>query len=138
MTFWSDTAKQEIARHWAGGLPASKIGALMGVTRNAILGLLSRNPELRGGQVRKQRVSPKNIAKARAARGKPQAEPFVPEVRWVPRSGNATVGRLLAALGYGMCRWPVNDAAKGEPHLFCGAPSDGSYCPYHRRMGTRE
>ena len=52
-----------------------------------------------------------------------------------------TVGRPLYLLGLNECRWAVNDADKGELHLFCGAPSDGSWCECHRRksigIGTR-
>ncbi|HTV68083.1 MAG TPA: GcrA family cell cycle regulator [Rhizobiaceae bacterium] len=40
----------------------------------------------------------------------------------------------LDQLKHGECRWPVNDAAIGELHLFCGKPNDviGNYCRHHR------
>jgi len=43
----------------------------------------------------------------------------------------ATVGIPMMLLGSCMCKWPVNDAAKGELHLFCGAAADGPYCAEH-------
>ncbi len=30
------------------------------------------------------------------------------------------------------CRWPVNEAKVGEGHLFCGLPSEGSFCTHHK------
>ena len=30
------------------------------------------------------------------------------------------------------CKWPVNDPAPGEVHLFCGEAADGSYCAHHK------
>ena len=39
----------------------------------------------------------------------------------------------MMELQAGACKWPVNDAAKGEQHLFCGLPADGSYCEQHRK-----
>lgn len=52
-----------------------------------------------------------------------------------------TVGRPLYLLGLNECRWAVNDADKGELHLFCGSPAEGPWCECHRRksigIGTR-
>lgn len=53
-----------------------------------------------------------------------QKTPFTPtafECRSVP----------LLDLKRGECRWPVNDAAKGEMHLFCGNAAEGVYCRPH-------
>src|SRR5262249_23148606 len=40
----------------------------------------------------------------------------------------------LLELRNGDCRFPVNEAARGELHLFCGLPQDGesSWCRHHR------
>jgi len=39
----------------------------------------------------------------------------------------------LADLRPHQCRWAVNQAALGEPHLFCGHPRSGTgpYCEHH-------
>lgn len=44
----------------------------------------------------------------------------------------------MIELKSGDCRWPVNAAAPGEQHLFCGQPALLSiYCPHHcRRAGS--
>ena len=44
----------------------------------------------------------------------------------------------LERLGAG-CKWPVNDAAKGEAHLFCGQgrSGDGPYCAHHAARARR-
>ena len=51
-----------------------------------------------------------------------------------------TAGRPLADLGASACRFAVNDAEEGLPHLFCGQPvhKDGcSWCGTHYRVVYR-
>lgn len=42
----------------------------------------------------------------------------------------------LADLDWCDCRWPTNDAAPGEPHLFCAEPAmpGRPYCAAHYRL----
>lgn len=44
------------------------------------------------------------------------------------------VGIPMSELAANMCRFAINDAEKGEEHLFCGAPSDGAWCDRHRQI----
>ena len=46
----------------------------------------------------------------------------------------AAPARPLEKLGMFDCRFAVNDAARGEPHLFCARPAEDaySYCAHHR------
>lgn len=50
-----------------------------------------------------------------------------------------TMPRPLLALGCHQCRWAVNRAARGEAHLFCGAPAavGRRYCQHHLAMAYR-
>ncbi len=53
---------------------------------------------------------------------------------------NAAARRVpIMELERGQCRWPVNDAARGKEHLFCGAPAipGKSYCAAHAAIAYR-
>jgi GcrA cell cycle regulator len=55
-------------------------------------------------------------------------------------SANAGARRVpIMELERGQCRWPVNDAARGDEHLFCGAPAipGKSYCAAHAAIAYR-
>lgn len=137
-----------------------------GVSRNAVIGILHRHKaKLTGihlqpfgsngwvkGNPRKPRKSRAKPAGERLPRPAPRprikvVSPSIlfehapskplPEPAFVPGE-RLTVGRPIHMLGHGECRWAVNDADKGELHLFCGAPADGSWCECHRRksIGT--
>ncbi|MFP1634105.1 GcrA family cell cycle regulator [Zhengella sp. ZM62] len=46
----------------------------------------------------------------------------------------------MTELKPGMCKWPVNNAAKGDPHLFCGHETEkpgSSWCKHHGLRLTR-
>lgn len=81
-------------------------------------------------------ASPQNIARAVSRR---MNTPVLPADRFAL---DITPGIPLVDLdrhGFHGCRWPVNAAAPGEQHLFCGEPSDlgRSYCSEHcQRAGA--
>ncbi|MGZ2449598.1 GcrA cell cycle regulator [Rhizobium ruizarguesonis] len=43
---WDDEMKQRVAKLWNDGESSARIGALFGVTRNTIIGIATRNPQL--------------------------------------------------------------------------------------------
>ncbi|TGQ11208.1 hypothetical protein EN858_14900 [Mesorhizobium sp. M4B.F.Ca.ET.215.01.1.1] len=45
--------------------------------------------------------------------------------------GPFVCGKPLMMLNANECRWPVNDAGRDELHLFCGHPTETSYCEHH-------
>ncbi|RWQ12372.1 GcrA family cell cycle regulator [Mesorhizobium sp.] len=135
------------------------------VSRNAIVGIVHRNKTLAAigfsgapclpsaGSKRAAKPAPKVAGPRLHAgniRGKKEARALdpvfaPPRPRPVddsipPRAYDAAARHVpLEELRHGECRWPVNDAAHGEQHLFCGKASGfGSYCPHHaRRAGAR-
>jgi GcrA cell cycle regulator len=147
--FWTPEQDTRLADFLRDGKSASEIGAELGVSRNAVVGRVHRNPELAkigfarspGKQGPRQRKSDKPRARPRIAVVSPSIlfdhAPAVPlpEPVFIPGERH-TVGRPILMLGHGECRWPVNDADRGELHLFCGAPADGSWCECHRRRST--
>lgn len=120
---------------------AGKIARALNVSRNAVLGKIHRHPELRELAARrytrkstppKPRISPKAWLK------KPVGNT---DFKTLPESRDdlVTVGVPLLRLSRGMCWWAVNEADKGELHLFCGAPTlEGArYCPHHAAMRNK-
>lgn len=141
---------------WEPGMSAQQIASAVPyvVSRNAIIGMLNRHgnemPGIRlraigdNGQVkeRKPRKSRAKPASELRHHPRPKVEHRIavvspsilfdhapsiplPEPEFIPGE-RLTVGRPIHLLGHGECRWPVNDAEKGELHLFCGSPADGS------------
>lgn len=135
------------------------------ISRNAIIGIIHRNKRLAaiglhgrlrrpGGSVKAPPSVPR-VARAqnfRAAniRGKKEGRAFdpgfsAPKPRSIddgiaPHVYDSLTSRHvpISALTDGECRWPVNDAAPGAKHLFCGQPAGlSSYCEHHcRRAGS--
>ena len=107
--------------------PAGKIAALLGVTRNAVIGKANRMHLER---------KPNNPSKP-----KPVREPrFIPKPPVPPPPAPVVLPKAPPSLGLTIyeiaddeCRYAEGD---GPPFLFCGhavAPGS-SYCPYHKRL----
>lgn len=162
MMYWTPEQDARLADLLREGLSARKIGALMGMSGNAVIGRVHRNKELAAiGFARASGWPGQRVAelKKRKSRAKPASERLprpapqprrrikvvspsilfepvpskpLPEPAFVPGE-RLTVGRPIHLLGFNECRWAVNDAEKGGLHLFCGAPSEGPWCECHRR-----
>lgn len=124
---------------------AAQIGKAMGRTRNAIIGLVGRDPDLKRIGLRGNKNKPPVPGGGRrrsAVRRKrpsfgvpgPAAVRTAPKLPAVPPTPPESLNIPLTEIGAHQCRFAVNDAAPGETHLFCGAASDGSWCVYHRRI----
>lgn len=139
MKRWTPAIDAQVAEMLLDKWTASQIGKVIGVSRNAVIGRVHRSEVLRAIGFWKK-PGPTNIEKARPVRKVRPVSPTVitklfavaapVEPVYVPGE-RATAGVSLMMLEPHMCKWPVNDAAKGELHLFCGAESDGPYCPFH-------
>jgi hypothetical protein len=112
-TVWPDHSQRSIA-YKLGLKPGVVSGLVARARRNGDPRFPSRpNPALKVKPPPKVRVV-KPLGNAR-----PPPEP----------SRSVTFDRLRP----GLCRWPLNDATRGETHLFlyCGAPATGVYCTTH-------
>lgn len=135
-TAWPQEHRDIIAQRLLEGDTAAKIGALFGKSKNAIIGIVQRDGSLRaigfkhgsnGGGLRKGQ---KRTPRAKTVPVGPVQGAPLPE----PLSERHVAGLPMAALASQQCRFPVNDAEKGEIHLFCGSPSKGPWCEYHRSL----
>ena len=132
------------------------------VSRNAIIGLVARDKALSAigfCRARPKQAKPAKPAKpagparkrtgltathvARRSAGREKEAAFVTPVKAVSSGASAIVYDAAALhvplmdLRAGQCRFAVNDARPGEPHLFCGQPiRRGSYCAHHLERAT--
>lgn len=136
---WADDEIETVAVLLKEGLSASQIGAKVGKTRNAIIGVVGRNAKLKAIGFSRAPFRPKPSTNGVRV---PKSEPKVvrPNVRSKPlrlREDMAlhTVGRPLMDVHGKRCRFPV---AESDQHLFCGAHSQrGIWCEHHRRIVYR-
>jgi hypothetical protein len=122
---------------WRPGMSASQIAEnFPGVTRNSVIGLYGRYPDLLAETPLKAPTkSIAAMAKARA-RGapstvRPKRISRPAEEIQVEKLPVHTCGKPLMMLGAYQCRWPVNEASTEETHLFCAAPTRKTFCQAH-------
>ena len=141
----SETIMARIRDLAAQGLSAADIaGAIGGVSRNSVIGLLRRKGiALTGANANKSRAA-KSVhqqKKVRATRNRPFAPKFdVPPqvIEALPTTSADDLAiprdrlKTLLELETGMCKWPIGESS---PFLFCAAPAldNRPYCPSHSR-----
>lgn len=142
------------------GLTASQCAAVLGVTRNAVIGKVHRENYPKRGPNRtvirrvvkwspeakeraRLRAEARRAAKVKKLAAKaikaPPPEVFKPAPEdlavgaWSPLPNTTPVS--LIDLTASSCRWPVSD---GAPFLFCGCQvaAGSSYCQTHKHIGT--
>ncbi len=152
VTSWTDERISELKDLWVSGHSAGQIGKLWGVTRNTIMGKISRlglespveklsivaNGRPRKPNSRPRKPTVRRVAEGRKLRIRRTLSPhyFVPETGELIEIVHELLGPpvSLMDLEHHHCRWAFN----GEDGKFwyCGVQKvDGcSYCPTHRRM----
>jgi hypothetical protein len=124
---------------WQPGMSANQIAAnFNGATRNAVIGMYGRYPDLLNDTpLKRPTASVIAMVKAKVRRRiAPSAKRPGAHVECLfeePQSEWHVCGKPLVRLGAKQCKWPVNDAAAAEMHLFCSAPAEGSYCAAHAK-----
>jgi hypothetical protein len=124
-----------IAELWRAGKTQTEIADEVSATASVVAGLVGR--ARRRGDLR---FGPRPAPPPRVREIRPGA-PGVGNRRPLPSVAPPAAVSLLA-LGYGMCRWPTNDALPGqmaERLEFCGRPVEApnaSYCLEHAQRGS--
>lgn len=143
-TFWTDERTELLLKLEAEGVSRSEVAKRIGTTRSAVIGKLFR---LNGAKQSRPRSRKKkgSIVKPSANASKLHLTiPAAKELRRLAEEMKAAIppepryvdGVRLQDLPDDGCRWPVNEPAPGEEHLFCGDQKKlgRSYCEKHCRV----
>lgn len=135
---WTDERVELLKKLWAEGLSCSQIaGELGGVTRNAVIGKVTRL-KLNGRSVNSRAMeSKKSLGQIRIA---PKPKPVSPLASFptapLPKE-DPTPAKLVSLLDLteSSCRWPYGDPVQG----FCGCTKviGLPYCIDHARRAFR-
>ena len=144
---WTEERLRALKQHFEAGLTCREIAAELGVSRNAVIGKISRLALTRdnGGDTR--RVVRAENARDGARRPVPKLRRRIlravsndppPIMIEEPPAGPVENGCSLFELSKERCRWPISTPG-ADDFCFCGSkPLDGlPYCPSHTRMVYR-
>jgi GcrA cell cycle regulator len=137
---WTIARVELLKRHFEEGLSCRNIAAHLGVSRNAVIGKLTRLGLRRGPGS----AEPRATAKPRAARSSPRQQYQMLQVVYKngQPAGDGPVESArpcsLFELSEQRCRWPISTPG-AEDFCFCGnTPLDGvPYCAGHTRLAYR-
>lgn len=124
---WSDDERAEVKGMLRAGSSMRSIGREMGLTRNMVIGRVSRDGEL-------HKMSTVSFL------GATEQHELLPVPSTMPEAVNALRGRLpgkaLYELGGRACRFPVEEADVIGGHLFCAEARAGEspYCDRHHQL----
>lgn len=133
---------EEAIKLWNEGKSSSELAAYYGVSRNAVIGQMTR-ARIKGYDVHRKDNKIKN-QEFKPARLRPRSEitPGMPDKADIVLHSILTLKPVLPPkkaklmriydLGPNQCKYPT-DELNGE-HLFCGAKTDGVYCEEHYKV----
>ena len=139
---WTDERIEILKRHFEAGLTCSEIAADIGVSRNAVIGKLSRLNLTRGRTIDDRKAQDRSLA--RAARAVPRlqyemlatiyGETDAPAAGPIDEANRCSLLELSENRGRG----PISTPG-AEDFCFCGnaAPDGQSYCVGHSRLAYR-
>ncbi|SFO25317.1 GcrA cell cycle regulator [Bradyrhizobium sp. Ghvi] len=145
---WTVERIELLKRHFEDGLSCREIAADIGVSRNAVIGKLSRLNLTRGRAVDERRVqdrSPDRTSAPRAPKAVPRLQFEMLATIYAETNAPVATGPIdeanrcsLMELGEYSCRWPISTPG-AEDFCFCGnAAHDGQpYCTGHSRLAYR-
>lgn len=140
---WTDERIELLKRHFEAGLSCREIAADIGVSRNAVIGKLSRLNLTRGRTIDDRKVQDR--APARATRAMPRLQYEMLATIYGESDAPVVAGPIddanrcsLLELAENRCRWPISTPGQ-EDFCFCGnaAPDGQSYCSGHSRLAYR-
>ena len=139
---WTDERIALLRSHFEAGLSCRQIAADIGVSRNAVIGKLSRLNLTRGRMVGERQDSRSRPAKGRRRKGSPRQQyQILKSVFAGPRQAieeepiNGEHHCSLLELSEQRCRWPISTPGH-EDFCFCGSPPVNGmpYCAGHTRL----
>jgi GcrA cell cycle regulator len=141
---WTNERVEALKIHFQAGLSCREIAVEIGVSRNAVIGKISRLNLIRdkGGIIRSVRKEPAANPRPRGAQRLRQillrSFPPPPEAQTVEEPIHNGHTCSLFELSSETCRWPISTPGH-EDFCFCGnTPLDGMpYCPGHSRLAYR-
>jgi hypothetical protein len=136
---WDEDTYKDVLHMLDAGMTQRAIARHYGISRNAAIGRIARDPVLHShlGRVAKKKPKPK-VAKRVAPPKKPPPTPPEPPKKKTPLGPMRLVP--MKDLAQGECRWPVQEADVIGGHLFCGRRVAGFdiYCAEHMRASYRD
>lgn len=141
---WTDERIELLKRHFAAGLSCREIAADIGVSRNAVIGKLSRL-NLTRGRSGDDRKLERSLAPVRATRAVPRLQYEMLATIYGESDAPVTAAPIddanrcsLLELSENRCRWPISTPGE-EDFCFCGntAPDGQPYCTGHSRLAYR-
>jgi GcrA cell cycle regulator len=139
---WTDERIALLRSHFEAGLSCRQIAADIGVSRNAVIGKLSRLNLTRGRMVAERQGSRSKAAKGRRQKSPPRLQYQIlrsvfaaPEQAMEQEAINEEHRCTLLELSEQRCRWPISTPGN-EDFCFCGStPVNGMpYCAGHTRL----
>jgi GcrA cell cycle regulator len=137
---WTPARLELLKRGFEAGLTCREIAADLGVSRNAVIGKLSRLNLTREDENRPRRRARKRAGSADVLHATPQLQQ---ELLAAAFAGPQSAGHAaddarrcsLFELSEERCRWPISTPGAAD-FCFCGkTPLDGlPYCPAHSRL----
>jgi GcrA cell cycle regulator len=142
---WTDERIARLKQHFEAGHSCREIAADIGVSRNAVIGKLSRLSLTRGRTSDERRPRDRSFAPPR----RPKAMPHLQYEMLATIYGESETPLMsapidvanrcsLMELGENRCRWPISTPGAAD-FCFCGnaAPDGQSYCAGHGRLAYR-
>jgi GcrA cell cycle regulator len=142
---WTDERIELLRQHFEAGLSCREIAADIGVSRNAVIGKLSRLNLTRGRTIDDRKVHDRDLAPARAPRTVPRLQYEMLATIYGETGAPMVTGPIddanrcsLLELAENRCRWPISTPG-ADDFCFCGnsAPDGQSYCAGHSRLAYR-
>ena len=139
---WTDDRIELLKQHFEAGLSCREIAADIGVSRNAVIGKLSRLNLTRGRTSDERKIQDRGLARAKAV---PRLQFEMLATIYGEADAPVVTGPIdeanrcsLLELGENRCRWPISTPG-AEDFCFCGnAAHDGQpYCAGHSRLAYR-
>lgn len=144
---WTKERVEMLTKLDSEGLSMAQIAERLGdVSRNAVIGKLTRLRKRKAramgtlpkvAQIKPDRTSkPYQSTRVKEAAGLRTAPKHTPRLPQVHLPALRSLEVPLVELEPGQCRYPTNDPAPFEGHLFCGHPAkEGSpYCACHHAV----